>query len=171
MEILLLFGWFFGAIIVGVIGSERTIGFWATFILALILSPLIGLIIALCSQSKATVEFQRRTIEALNRNNQSSAQRIDMELSRLIQLLNEGKITESEYMSLRSKVINPPAISSQPEPAPVSQWAERTQVRPEDKVPPEEQGFFDRLFGNPFFWPAIIVAFILLCTIWAALNG
>lgn len=45
-------GWIFLSIIVGVLGQNKNIGFGWAFFLALIFSPLIGLIIVLVSDSK-----------------------------------------------------------------------------------------------------------------------
>lgn len=51
-----LFGlWIFFAILVGVVGKDRNIGFGWAFFWALILSPLIGIIIALLSDKKKPI--------------------------------------------------------------------------------------------------------------------
>ncbi len=56
MELLiLLFFWGMGALIVGLIGSNYSLGFWATFLLSLLLSPILGLIFALVSGSRRKV--------------------------------------------------------------------------------------------------------------------
>ncbi len=52
MEILLLVFWIVISVFVGLVGRSKTIGFWGTFILSLLLSPLVGLIIALVSSEK-----------------------------------------------------------------------------------------------------------------------
>ena len=56
MEIFL--AWFVFSIIVGFIGSGKTIGFFLSFILSLFFSPIIGLIIVAFSESKATKELR-----------------------------------------------------------------------------------------------------------------
>jgi hypothetical protein len=48
----IFFGWIILSIIIGFVGSGRKIGFWGTFFLSLVLSPLIGLIFALISKEK-----------------------------------------------------------------------------------------------------------------------
>ena len=48
----IFFGWIIFSFVVGFIGSERKIGFWGAFFLSILLSPLIGLIIALVSKNK-----------------------------------------------------------------------------------------------------------------------
>jgi phosphate/sulfate permease len=47
--ILLLFFWGCGSIIAGLFGIGKSIGFWGTFFISLILSPIIGFIIAIVS--------------------------------------------------------------------------------------------------------------------------
>jgi|SRR5690606_12623951 len=48
----LFFIYIFLAIVMGVFGGDRKIGFWGAFFLSLLLSPLIGLIFVLLSPSK-----------------------------------------------------------------------------------------------------------------------
>ena len=56
-----LFGWITFCIIVGLIGREKTIGFWGTFILSFFFSPVLGLIIALASKKKGTLPKHTRS--------------------------------------------------------------------------------------------------------------
>lgn len=111
MEIFL--GWIIFSFVIAFIGGNRRIGFLSSLVLSLLLSPLIGLIVTLVSPTLESIEFQRRTIEALE--GRSSAKKVDEELNRLIQLLNEGKITEGEYVSLRKKLIERPVSYTAPE--------------------------------------------------------
>lgn len=46
--------WFILCFLVAIAGNEKKIGYWGTFFLSLLLSPLIGLIIALVSGKKNT---------------------------------------------------------------------------------------------------------------------
>lgn len=62
---MIFFFWLVLSIIVGVIGGKRTLGFgWALF-WSLILSPVIGLIIALCYPSKESVEYKERMLREM----------------------------------------------------------------------------------------------------------
>ena len=46
----IFFGWIILSFIIGFVGSGRKIGYWSTFFISLLLSPLIGLIFALTSK-------------------------------------------------------------------------------------------------------------------------
>lgn len=50
--VLVLIFWIVISVFVGLFGRSKTIGFWGTLILSLLLSPLVGLIIALVSSEK-----------------------------------------------------------------------------------------------------------------------
>ena len=56
----MLFGWFLLSLLVGSIGNNRNIGFWGAFILSLILSPIIGLIFTLISNSKIQILLEEQ---------------------------------------------------------------------------------------------------------------
>lgn len=58
--------WLIFSIIVGVIGSNRKIGFGLALLASLVLSPVIGLIITLVSESNSSIEHKKNT-EALIR--------------------------------------------------------------------------------------------------------
>lgn len=63
MEIFI--GWLLLSILVGAIGSNRRIGFGVAFIVALLLSPLVGLIVALLSRPRGTAaEMERERVIA-----------------------------------------------------------------------------------------------------------
>jgi hypothetical protein len=67
---MLIFGWIFGALFVGLVfGAARKIGFFLSFIASLFLSPLIGLIITLCSETKTKAADRKRMIELQEENN------------------------------------------------------------------------------------------------------
>ena len=58
MEIGIIFSWFILAILVGIAGKNKQIGFATALILALILSPLIRIIIVLLSKPKKDINEQ-----------------------------------------------------------------------------------------------------------------
>ncbi|MDR6194925.1 hypothetical protein [Siphonobacter sp. SORGH_AS_0500] len=152
-------GWIIGAFIAASVGSNRKIGFGTTLILSLILSPLVGILFAIASPSLATLEFQKKTLEALKQQNNSPSQRIDAELTRLIQLLNEGKITEAEYLSLRTKLMNQ-GLNPQPIQVPkVEEKPKYVQSAPTSQ--------FDAFVSSWKFW--LIVGGLLLTGLIAAL--
>ena len=68
MEI--FFGWLIGSAIVGFIGSSRKIGFGSAFIASMFLSPLIGLIITLVSESDSSVAHKQHTRSLMEQQNE-----------------------------------------------------------------------------------------------------
>jgi len=54
MEVFFIYIFF--AILMGVLGSDKNLGFWGAFVISLLLSPLIGLIFVLTSASKKQEE-------------------------------------------------------------------------------------------------------------------
>ena len=96
-----IFLWLLLTFIVGIIGSSRRIGFFGSFILSLILSPLIGIIIVLTSQRKSDLHFQKKLLE------NSKLKKIDHmeEIDRLLDMKSNGHITEDEYQKMKQKII------------------------------------------------------------------
>jgi UPF0716 family protein affecting phage T7 exclusion len=56
---LIVLFWVIGALIIGVIASDRTIGFWWAFLISLIFSPLIGLLFTLLSKTNTEVNYRK----------------------------------------------------------------------------------------------------------------
>lgn len=54
----IFFSWIIFSFVAGAVGSGRKIGFWGAFLLSIILSPLIGLIIAFASSRKEPDEVK-----------------------------------------------------------------------------------------------------------------
>jgi hypothetical protein len=126
MEVYVFF-WIVFSLVVGFVGSSRNIGFWGAFFLSILLSPLIGLIIALTSKNMADEEFkrelldtQRRQQEALDRltgkgrnyqsyESQSYEERSyskTEKLEKLERLRKTASITEDEYRQIRREILN-----------------------------------------------------------------
>lgn len=63
--------WLFGAFFVTfVFGTARTIGFWSSFLLPLLLSPFIGFIFCLFYETKEKATDTKKMIELQEQNNQ-----------------------------------------------------------------------------------------------------
>jgi hypothetical protein len=88
MEI--FFTWIIASFVVGIIGGNRKIGFWTTFFISLILSPLIGLIFVLVS--KDSDEVQKNSITD--------------EIEKSQKLRNNNSISEYEFIRLKNKIID-----------------------------------------------------------------
>lgn len=95
--------WIVFSILVGAIGSGRKIGFAGAFFCALLLSPLIGIIIALVS-SPNPQEVQPPTIIHAPLPSSPPAS-IAEELDKLHALLTDGKITQEDYDALKKKLL------------------------------------------------------------------
>jgi uncharacterized membrane protein len=89
----------FFAIIVGVIGDTRTLGFWGAFLLSLVLTPVVGLIICILYPDKAAAA---KRLKDANRGTVSIAD----ELTKIAQLRADNLITDREYQRLRNNLIN-----------------------------------------------------------------
>ena len=113
---LLVVGWIIFALVVGFIGSDRTTGFLGAFLLSLLLSPLLGLIIVLTSQTKSQKAAQNSSRPIIISAPPATlppplakpkgVATIHDELEKL-QLMKEKKmISDSEYEELRKRILN-----------------------------------------------------------------
>ncbi|MBE7653767.1 hypothetical protein [Tenacibaculum finnmarkense] len=108
----IFFGWIIFSFIIGLIGligTDREIGFFSAFFLSLFLSPLIGLVITLISKNKEdenykkevlkTQNAQKKALEKMTQKNETS---IADELTKLNNLKESGLINETEFNTLRA---------------------------------------------------------------------
>jgi len=102
--------WIIGSFVAGAVGSGKRIGFFGAFFLSLILSPLIGIIVAATSKSNDTDEYERAMIEKQKEQVEGikSLNKISVadELSKLKKLFDEGVITEEEFNNQKSKLLS-----------------------------------------------------------------
>ncbi len=97
--------WIILCLVVAGIGENRTVGFWGSFLWALFLSPVIGLIIVLCSKSNTQAAIEQGLLNQLTDKNKPTHEEIEAKLKK-IQGMRDGKlITESEYNLMRKEVI------------------------------------------------------------------
>jgi hypothetical protein len=106
-------GWIIFSLIVGIIGSDRKIGFWGSFLLSLILSPVIGLIAALVSKNnsediyeKNLLKIQQSTLNKLNEQEEPERKSLIEELEKLSLLKEKNIITQEEFLNLKSNILN-----------------------------------------------------------------
>lgn len=109
MEVLIFFYLFLAFAVAFVFGTARTIGFWNSFLLSLLLSPVLGLIISLffpttesANRQKEMLETQKSTLAAINQNKTNG---IASELEKLVTLKDQGHITEAEYNDMKFKLL------------------------------------------------------------------
>jgi phosphate/sulfate permease len=100
--------WVLAAAFVAWIGENKSPGFWGIFFLSLILSPVIGLIIALVASPKRDDSIQKQMLHTQQQQLQQMKkppQSFFDELLRLKQLKDDGAIDEAEYQTLKNKLI------------------------------------------------------------------
>jgi uncharacterized membrane protein len=99
--------WIFFAAVVGFIAKDKTMGFWGGFLIALILSPLIGFIIVLVSRDRVTYITETRTVHNPSpvQEQKVTQQSIADEIEKLKKQLDSGAITQEEYQMLKNKII------------------------------------------------------------------
>jgi len=108
--------WIILSLFVSIIGSYRKIGFWGAFFLALIFSPLIGLIFALVSKDVDDEAYkekvlmvqqnQQDVLKKLSETEETKTLSVIDELERLQKLREDNLITDDEFKILKNKVIN-----------------------------------------------------------------
>lgn len=101
----LLFIWIIFCLIIGAVGENRAIGFWGAFFCSLLLSPLIGLIITLCSKSKTQAAIEAGVLNQLSSSQKPSMDEIAIRLQKIQQMKDDNLITELEYKILRTEIL------------------------------------------------------------------
>jgi phosphate/sulfate permease len=111
----MLIAWIIGSVIVGFIGSDRSIGFWGAFILSLLLSPLIGLLITLFSETNSSKVYKKKQMKIQQDILKvAKGESIDDKLKKtkeerlveLVDLKSKGLITDQEYEESRKKILS-----------------------------------------------------------------
>jgi hypothetical protein len=102
---IILLTWPFFALIVGILGSSRSIGFWLAFILSLILSPLVGFIIVICSRPNSQINFENALMSNIVEKNRPSHADVEAKLERILDMKNKGLISEREYNLMRKEIM------------------------------------------------------------------
>ena len=107
--------WLVGALLVGLMGRVRYIGFLPAFIISLVIGPVVGCIITLFSKRRTVLrrmmenqeEMYRHQYAYMNRSEQqvASPQGVADELLKLKQLLDTGAITSAEYQSQKNRLL------------------------------------------------------------------
>lgn len=96
--------WIVLAFICGGIGSSKQIGFWPSFFLSLLLTPIVGFIVAILSPNKVVIvskPIDHKRVEAQIDKTAS----IGEQLKQLYELKESGAITQEEYEAAKAKVL------------------------------------------------------------------
>ena len=84
--------------LIGTIGMGRQIGFWLTFIISILTTPIIGLIVAALSSKKMVdVNVKKEPREVYD---------VSDELIKLHGLIEKGIITEEEFQERKKIILN-----------------------------------------------------------------
>ncbi|MFB9864809.1 SHOCT domain-containing protein [Rufibacter immobilis] len=110
-NLLMLIGWPLFSFGVGMLGSEREIGFWPAFLISIFCSPLVGLIFTVLSKDKSELAYKRKMYEdqkkqqeALENNNINQTS-LTSELKKLKAMKAEGLLTEEEFSKAKDKLL------------------------------------------------------------------
>ena len=103
----IFFGWIIFSFVVGYVGSTRKIGFWGAFLLSLLLSPIIGIIIAFASKSIEDEAFKAKVL-SIQQNQLDSLNKLSIvdQLEKLKKLREEHLITDEEFLNLKNIIFN-----------------------------------------------------------------
>jgi hypothetical protein len=99
--ITLLIDFFISGMVAAIIGDKKQMGFAGTFILCMLLSPVIGGVIAYLSKDKEIADLEKKTLLRSSEDDTIS------KLERLADLKASGALTEEEYQQQKSKILNP----------------------------------------------------------------
>ena len=118
----IFFGWLLLSFLVGAFGSNRRIGFWGTFFLSLILSPIVGLIGALLSKpkpSEAEQAFVKMQAAGLGMAETSTVDHLE----RLAKLKADGVLSAEEFEVEKKRVLGGtvPSTHAETQPPPKPQ--------------------------------------------------
>ncbi len=107
-----IFAYLFLVLIIGLLGSNRKIGFAGAFFISLILSPLIGLIVVLLSKRLSDLEFEKNLIDlqqqqkqAIDSLSKKGSAGIADEITKLTDLLNRGIINKEEFDKIKLNLL------------------------------------------------------------------
>jgi phosphate/sulfate permease len=114
-NLLMLIAWIIGSVIIGFIGSDRSIGFWGAFFLSLLLSPLIGVLITLFSETNSSKVYKKKQMKIQQDILKvAKGESIDDKLKKtkeerlieLVDLKSKDLITDQEYKESRKKILS-----------------------------------------------------------------
>lgn len=105
--------WIILAFVIGLLGNNRRIGFAGAFFLSLLLSPLIGLIITLCSKDKEDEAYKAQVLETQKQQQETlkkvqdtvAVGTVTNELERLKKLKDDGVLSDDEFNTLKKKAL------------------------------------------------------------------
>lgn len=106
--LLIFIAWVALSILLAQWGATKRVGFWPTLAIAILLSPVIGLVIVAISPDKDNAHPPQDTIQPTpNHDNTNSikADKIMAQLKELQELKEKGTISELEYYDLKARIM------------------------------------------------------------------
>ena len=103
--------WLGLAVVVGMFGANRKIGFGMAFMWAVLLSPLIGFLITAMSDSLDTVQRQKLSASVLSEKTvedklrEPMAGHLSAEIERLQKMKNDGLLNEDQFKAAVNKTL------------------------------------------------------------------
>jgi signal recognition particle receptor subunit beta len=108
---MIFFTWIALSFVVGFVGSSRKIGFGGAFIAALLLSPIVGYIIAFQSKDvedekykESILDTQKRQEEALSKINKGDS--LADQLEKLMSMKERKLLSDEEFDLAKKKLLN-----------------------------------------------------------------
>ena len=99
----IFFFWIIGCIVAAAIGQHKTIGAAGSFFLSLLLSPLVGIIVALFSKDKTVLALRNKII--LSSTDPTPTHSKADELKKFKDLLDQNAITQEEYDIMKKQLL------------------------------------------------------------------
>lgn len=106
---MVILSWIVFSIVAGCVGSGRKVGFGWAFFWSLILSPIIGLIIAFASDKKSDIELketQMKQAQAIEIIKENSMKPITEQIKEAKDLVDSGALSPEEFEILKHKLLN-----------------------------------------------------------------
>lgn len=98
-----IFLWIFISLLIGIIGSNKKVGFVGAFLISLLLSPIIGVLILLFLPNKE--DENKKVIKEINNITKEVKPSIVDEMKKLNEMRSNNQITEEDYFTMRKKIL------------------------------------------------------------------
>lgn len=96
--------WFIQALVIGVFGSKKKIGFGWTFVIALLIGPIAGIIAVLISKKKEDLHVQFPDLDQNKTAEKPLTKAMLRELVELEKMYKSDKIDEATYEEAKKRI-------------------------------------------------------------------
>jgi hypothetical protein len=91
--------WIIVSFLTAMIGEKKAFGYWGTLLLCLLLSPVLGGIIAYLSKDKEVIDLEKKALT------KAAGDDVVSQLEKLSQLKDKGAITSEEYDAFKARLL------------------------------------------------------------------